>query len=194
MISLVMAGGRGSRMKINTEKLLLKYKKPIILHVIDALKNSGCFEKIFALTSPHAPQTRRLLCDLAIPTIQTKGDGYVKDLNITLKELSGAVFVVSGDLPLLDGEIIRKIIDKYDPHYDWQSFVVTRALLDSVGLSGDFLTECKGRECFYTGLSLVNADSIDSLRSLKEQLVIIDDKRIAFNLNTKQEYDLLGTT
>ena len=28
--SLVMAGGKGSRMNIDTEKLLLKYKKPII--------------------------------------------------------------------------------------------------------------------------------------------------------------------
>ncbi len=31
-----MAGGKGSRMKLAEEKLLLKYKKPIILRVNEA--------------------------------------------------------------------------------------------------------------------------------------------------------------
>jgi len=48
MIGIIMAGGKGSRMNIAGEKLLLKYKKPIVLHVIDALKNSECFSKILA--------------------------------------------------------------------------------------------------------------------------------------------------
>ena len=42
MIGLVMAGGKGSRMNLGNEKLLLKYRKPIILHVVDSLKNSNC--------------------------------------------------------------------------------------------------------------------------------------------------------
>ena len=46
MIGLIMAGGKGTRMQSDEEKLLLEYKKPLILHVIDALKNSNCFEKI----------------------------------------------------------------------------------------------------------------------------------------------------
>ena len=41
MIGLIMAGGKGTRMQSNHEKLLLEYKKPLILHVIDALKNSN---------------------------------------------------------------------------------------------------------------------------------------------------------
>ena len=35
---------------------------------------------------------------------------------------------------------------------------------------------------------------IISLENLVENYIIIDDKRIAFNLNSKQDYDLLGTT
>ena len=49
MIGLVMAGGKGTRMNLDNEKLLLKYRKPIILHVVDSLKDSNCFSKIFAL-------------------------------------------------------------------------------------------------------------------------------------------------
>jgi len=43
MIGIVMAGGKGTRMNISNEKLLLEYKKPVIFHVIDALKNSHYF-------------------------------------------------------------------------------------------------------------------------------------------------------
>jgi len=58
MIAVVMAGGRGSRMKSSDEKLLLHYKKkPLILHVIDALDASKCFDKIIAITSPNSPKT-----------------------------------------------------------------------------------------------------------------------------------------
>ena len=61
MIGLIMAGGKGTRMKLDDEeKLLLNYKKkPVILHVVDALKNSNCFEKIIALTSPKYPKNEK---------------------------------------------------------------------------------------------------------------------------------------
>ena len=43
MIGLIMAGGKGTRMDSDEEKLLLPYKKPVILHVVDALEQSNCF-------------------------------------------------------------------------------------------------------------------------------------------------------
>jgi len=51
MIGLIMAGGKGTRMNSDNEKLLLKYKKPVILHVVDSLNDSKCFSNILALTS-----------------------------------------------------------------------------------------------------------------------------------------------
>lgn len=194
MIALVMAGGKSSRMNMDTEKLLLKYKKPIVLHVVDALQNSKCFEKIFAVTSPNAPKTQELLYDSGIPVIETKGEGYVQDLNLVLNGLSDYVLIVSGDLPFLDKEIIKKIISKQNSNYDWLSFVVTKDFLDSVGLSEDFAIEYEGQQCFYTGMSIVNTSKIKSLDSIKEHYEIINDKKIAFNLNTKREYDLLGVS
>ena len=47
MIGMIMAGGQGTRMKVDGEKLLLKYKKPVILHVVDALKKVKLFFKDF---------------------------------------------------------------------------------------------------------------------------------------------------
>lgn len=194
MIGLVMAGGKGSRMNLNTEKLLLKYKKPIVLHVIDALKNSQCFEKIIAVTSLNAPKTQQFLQESGITNIETNGESYVHDLNHVLNSFSDIVLIVSGDMPFLDEKIIKEIVSKHNPSHDWTSFVVTKDYLDSLGISAEFSIKHQGKQCLYTGISIVNSKQINSLDSVKEHFEIINDKKIAFNLNTKQDYELLGIT
>ena len=102
MIALIMAGGKGTRMNSDEEKLLLLYKKPVILHVVDALQKANCFSKIIALTSPYSPKTEKILKETGIDIIPTRGEGFVNDLNQILQQLDDIVFVASGDLPLLD--------------------------------------------------------------------------------------------
>ena len=73
MIGLVMAGGRGSRMEFpSPEKLLLEYEKPIIFHVIDSLNDSHCFSKVFAATSLNSPDTKRVLEEKGIETLDER--------------------------------------------------------------------------------------------------------------------------
>ena len=193
MIGLVMAGGKGTRMNLDDEKLLLKFKKPVILHVIDSLKNSNSFSKILAVTSCNSPKTKKLLEENNIETFDTSGIGYVEDLNSILKIINEHVLVTSGDLPLLDEEIIKKIINQFDPKKIWTSILVTNKFLTTLGLKSNFSVNFDGQTCHYTGISLVNSEKISSLENLDENYIIIDDKRIAFNLNSKQDYDLLGT-
>lgn len=194
MIGLVMAGGKGIRMNLDNEKLLLKYKKPIILHVIDSLKNSNCFSKILAITSSNSPKTKTLLQENNVEIFDTPGISYVKDLNLALKTISDVVLVTSGDLPLLDKEIIQKIVNQFDSQNIWTSILVTNKFLTTLGIESDYSVNFDNQICHYTGISLVDSKKISSLENLEENYIIIDDKRIAFNLNTKQDYDLLSTT
>ena len=189
-----MAGGKGTRMNLDNEKLLLNYKKPVILHVVDSLKNSKSFSKILAVTSCNSPKTKKLLEENDIEIFDTSGIGYVIDLNSTLKTIHDHVLVISGDLPLLDEEIIKTITNQYDSEKIWTSILVTNKFLTTLGLQSDFSVDFDGQTCHYTGISLVNSEKISSLENLIENYVIIDDKRIAFNLNSKQDYDLLSTT
>ena len=193
MIGLVMAGGKGIRMNSDNEKLLLKYKKPVILHVIDSLKNSNCFSKIISITSSNSPKTKKLLQENNVETFDTPGIGYVEDLNLALKTINDVVLVSSGDLPLLDKEIIQKIVTHYDSQNIWTSILVTNKFLTTLGIESDYSVNFDNQTCHYTGISLINSEKITSLENLEENFVIIDDKRIAFNLNTKQDYDLLST-
>jgi adenosylcobinamide-phosphate guanylyltransferase len=194
MIGIIMAGGKGSRMKLAEEKLLLKYKKPIILRVNEALCDSDCFSKIIFITSPNSPKTKKLLQENNYEIFETSGMGYVEDLNLVLKSLNDSVFITSADLPLLDSEIIKKIVNLYNLNNTWTTILVTKIFLESLGMSSDYNITFENQICNYTGISIINSKKISNLENIEENFVIVDDKRIGFNVNTKQDYDLLGTT
>lgn len=192
MIGLVMCGGKGTRMESVQEKLLLKYKKPIIQHVISALDDSGCFSKIICATSCNAPKTSQFVKDLGISTVETKGEGYVEDLNHALESFDDDVFVVSGDLALLDSEIVQKIVNDFENRKSWTSVLVSKKFLDLIGVKPEYLVNYNGKECAFTGISIVNPKIIVGMEPVQESYIVIDDKRVAINLNTKSDYDLLG--
>lgn len=189
-----MCGGKGTRMNLSQEKLLLKYKNPIIQHVINALQESGCFSKIIGATSYNAPKTGEFLKSLGISIIQTKGNGYVEDLNQILHNFDEHIFVISGDMPLLDAQIIKKIIQLTDIKNTWTTVISNKSFLDSLHIETEYLVTYNKKEYAYSGISIVNPTCLSGMKHVDESYVILDDKRIALNLNTKEDYDLLGTT
>ena len=189
-----MAGGKGTRMDHSDEKLLLQYKKPVILNVIDSLRNSNCFSKVIVATSPNSPNTKSTLEQNNIETLSTPGNGYTHDLNALLQKMEGFLFVISGDLPLLDEKIIQIMTEKFNPKNVWTSFLVSKNFLNSLNLESDLLINYNDIECVYTGISIINADKIKNFNLVKETYIILDDKRIAFNLNTKKDYELLSSS
>lgn len=188
-----MAGGKGSRMKLSEEKLLLKYKKPIVLHVAEALTNSNCFSKIIFVTSRNSPKTKQLLQKNNYEIFDTPGIGYVEDLNLILKSLNDSVFITSADLPLLDSEIIKKIVSFYQPNNKWTTILITKDFLESLGMSSDYSITFENQICHYTGISMINSKTISTLENIEENFVIVNDERIGFNVNTAQDYNLLST-
>ena len=189
MIGLIMAGGRGTRMHSNEEKLLLNYKKPVILHVVDALQQSNCFSKIIALTSPNSPKTEKILKETGIDIISSRGESFVSDLNEILQQLDEMVFVTSGDLPLLDSQIVKTIIDHHEAEQIWTSIVTTLTFQKTLGIKSDCIIE--NHDYVQTGISIVDAKKITNLDPVEEKFLVIDDKRIGLNLNTKDDYNLL---
>ena len=128
-----------------------------------------------------------------IETLDTQGNGYVNDLNFLLQNMGGFVFVVSGDLPLLDEEIIQKLVE-FNSESVWTSFLVSKKFLNSLGLESNLLVKYDSVECAYTGISIINADKIKNSNLINEDHIILNDKRIAFNLNTKKDFELLNSS
>ena len=192
MIGLIMAGGKGTRMQSDEEKLLLEYKKPLVLHVIDALKNSNCFEKIFAATSPNSPQTQKTLTENNVKVFETLGENFVTDLNNILKDLDDYVFVTSGDLPLLDENIVKQIIDTANSEKIWTSVLTTKSFQLSLNLNPECIISFNDEDHVHTGISIVNASKIRNLEIIEEDYLIINDKRVCLNVNTKNDFKLLS--
>jgi adenosylcobinamide-phosphate guanylyltransferase len=194
MIGLVMCGGKGTRMKLSEEKLLLKYKKPIIEHVLNALDGSKIFSKIVCVTSDNAPKTREFISRMGVDILETKGSGYVNDLGESISKFDELIFVASGDMPLLDSEIVRKIMKLINEKNQWTSILVRKSFLQSLGFEAEFFVNYNDEEYAYTGISIIDSKQIKNMQHVTESYVILDDKRIATNLNTKKDYDLICAT
>jgi len=189
-----MCGGKGTRMKSSEEKLLLKYKKPIIEHVLNAFKDSKIFSKIMCATSNNAPKTHEFVSKMGVDILKTRGNGYVNDLGESISKFDELIFVASGDMPLLDSDIIQKITKLVNGKNAWTSILVRKNFLQSLGFDAEFLVKYNGEECAYTGISIIDPRQIKNMQYVTESHIILDDKKIATNLNTKKDYELICTT
>ena len=94
----------------------------------------------------------------------------------------------------LGHKIIIQDMINFNSEYTWSSFLVSKKFLNSLGLESNLLVKYDNTECAYTGVSIINADKIKDLSLVSENYIILDDKRIAFNLNTKEDYELLNSS
>jgi len=173
MDALVMCGGRGTRLDTEDEKPLFRVGGVAMIdRVVSALEASAA-ERIFAATSPDAPDTQS---HLDVPCIETPGEGYVADLDAALAadRLTQPVLTVAADLPLLDGEIVDRVLGE---HSDGSlTVLVPAALKRDLGVSDDTTFESAGCEVAPTGVNVVGAGPDDAW--------LTRDRRVAVNVNT----------
>lgn len=114
--ALIMAGGKGERLGLKTEKPLVEFNgRPMVYRVIRGLKESGVINEIYATVTRDSPETERYLKRHGVLTMQTPGNGFVADLQYFMEGIClGNVFVVSADLPMLEPEIISYLAKKYE--------------------------------------------------------------------------------
>ncbi|WP_254274310.1 NTP transferase domain-containing protein [Haloarcula marina] len=168
-----MCGGRGTRLDSDVEKPLFRVGGvPMVDRVLSALGASGV-ENVYAVTSPHAPATR---AHLDVPCIETPGEGYVADLDAALADdrISTPVLTVAADLPLLDGEILDRVLAAYGGGS--LSVLVPAERKRELGVSDDTTYERDGREVAPTGVNVVGDEGDDAWVST--------DARLAVNVNT----------
>ena len=64
IFAIIMAGGKGERLKSDLEKPLFPLNnKPLIDYVIENIKTSNLIEEIIIAVSPNAPNTKKYLID-----------------------------------------------------------------------------------------------------------------------------------
>jgi len=108
-----------------------------------------------------------------------------------LHNFDESVLVISGDLPLLDSEIIKQIVQKTNTSNPWTTVLISKEFLDSLYLKQEYTVIYDKKQYSYCGISVVDPTKLTDMKSVDESYIILDDKRIALNLNTKEDYDLL---
>ncbi len=194
MDALVMAGGRGSRMKLPIEKPLLEINgKKLIEYVLDALEKSNNIDNIHIAVSANGPETGKWLTyrsrDFNI--INTPGSGYVSDMVDAVKSagINGPVLMVMADLPLISSELIDEVITKY--HTIPQPALSVYNLLSvcrSKGLRPDTVFNKNGQLIVPSGLNILDADKINEEQ--EDYNYILDNHRLAVNVNTIEDLEI----
>jgi bifunctional UDP-N-acetylglucosamine pyrophosphorylase/glucosamine-1-phosphate N-acetyltransferase len=113
---IVMAGGKGTRMRSTLPKVLhAACGRPILGWVLEAAREAGA-SRLVVVTPPDADDVRTLLPDDAIAAIQPEARGTGDAVRCGMAELEGFegdVLVVSGDTPLIRGELLRDIVTSH---------------------------------------------------------------------------------
>lgn len=187
--ALVMAGGKGTRLSLSGEKPLLRVgSKPLIEHVLMALKNAKKVNNIVVAVSNHTPKTANLMLNYPVSIIKTPGKGYISDMAYAIRTLGlHTVLAISADLPLIKADIIDDIVEFYERSgKSALSVAVSVDTKDRLGLGRMYEFEFNGKLLVPAGINLIDGQKIDR-EELEEEIYVLEKKEVAININTVKE-------
>ena len=193
MDAVVMAGGMGRRLGKDEKPLTDLLGKPMIHYVISALLDSKNIDRIFIATSPRVRKTVSWVSDFTrshagVELIQTPGEGFVNDMVMAVERagIKGKVFIIMADLPLVTGELIDRIINKYNEAATPALSVHMRLeVFNNLGLRPDTVFHKNGGFIVPCGINILNADRIHEEQ--EDYNLILDDEELALNVNTVED-------
>ena len=187
--ALVMAGGKGSRMALAGEKPLLKVGgKPIIEHVLAALKSAGKVDAVAVAVSDYTPETAKHAAKFGVTVVQTPGKEYVFDMGCAVRALKlRSVLAVAADLPLLTGEIIDDIVTCYERcGKPTLTVAVPISAKAKLGVGVEYAFEVGGERVVPAGINVLDGNLIDEAW-LEQEVCVVDKVEVALNVNTVRE-------
>jgi len=183
--ALVMAGGKGTRMKSEEEKPLLRVGgKPLIEYVLNALREAKKVNEIIVAVSEHNPKTASMAKRFSVNVVKTPGQGFCLDAQYAIKKLKlDTVLTISADLPLITGEVIDEVIERYEQcGKPALTIMAPSVIYKRLGLDVDYVFEVNGRRLVPVGINVVDGKRIDEER-LEEEIFVIQREEIVINVN-----------
>lgn len=201
IISVIMCGGKGSRLKkhYQTEKTMIKLgNKRMVEYILDSLKNTDCFFKIVVNTTKNTARTKSFLSKKYkkhVPDIEfceTAGKGYALDLkSLIMKYNDYIIFVVSADLPLLSTYDIKSILRSCKFQYPSYSIIIEKNFVESLGITPSVSFMYRNKEYCYSGIGIFNPIKILDLEdNIPERFIIQNLIGVAVNVNEKTDLEV----
>ena len=183
--AILMAGGKGTRLKVPQEKPLFKlHDKPLINFVLENLKASRLIDKIVIAVSPNTVETTEYLnsVDEDYTILDTSGEDYLTDLSYILdyfekKSKEDILLFINADLPFISSETIDYVLEYYlESSKDALSVLVPVEIFEELGL--DYSYEFNGN--VPSGLNVLRSENIVQ----DEDQLICPKVELALNINT----------
>ena len=118
--SIILAAGKGTRMKSDTPKVLHTiFDKTLVGYVIDAVNNTGLADENFVIVGHQAERVEEYInknydnakCVLQSPQL---GTGHAVSIALPyLKDFDGEVIILCGDTPLITSETIKEFVEAH---------------------------------------------------------------------------------
>jgi GTP:adenosylcobinamide-phosphate guanylyltransferase len=194
IMGLIMAGGRGGRLKMHVEKPMLKVNGiPLIKRAVDACLESRCIQKVYVAVSQNTLETAGYLTSLAIPSvevIQTPGVGYHDDMKTAIRAIGtdNRFIVMAADIPSLKAGTIDKIAMRFiESGKPALAVFAPKGLFERVGLKPTTIIKVDGEECVPCGINAIDGSYIDEEGYLDEVAMVIRDPDVCMNINTRTD-------
>ena len=191
IVALIMAGGKGTRFGGDTEKPMAQFMgKPIIRRVIEATKESKRITETYVAVTSYSPKTAQEAKKASVKVIETDGKGYHEDIQQAIKDanLSCPVLLISADLPLLNGEFLDEIINKYRKlGKPALTVMIPEEAFREYGLSDVSLYEHKGKMYAVSGINIIDGQRI--LEEQEQEVVVSSRPEAVFTVNSLKDLE-----
>jgi adenosylcobinamide-phosphate guanylyltransferase len=168
--ALVMAGGKGTRMRVAEEKPLIKVcGKPVIEYVLVALKRAKKIDSIVV--------------------VETPGKDYVSDMGYAAQNLKLGVFLaIAADLPLITGEVLDAIVERYERcGKPALTVAVPLETKTKLGMSIEYSFKMDDKDVVPVGINVIDGHKRYGDEWLDQDIYLLDLGELAVNINTIQE-------
>ena len=191
--ALVMAGGKGTRMRASEEKPLIKVcGKPVIEYVICALKGAKKIDSIIVATTCCTPKTAKFLTKFPVKIIETPGKDYVSDMGYAVHNLKLGVFLaIAADLPLVTPKALDAIVERYE-HCGKPALTVAVPLetKNKLGISVEYSFKMEDKDVVPVVINKIDGHKRYGDEWLDQDIYLLNLEELAVNINTKQELQL----
>ncbi len=187
MDALVMAGGRGSRLKRGEKPLVTLFGRPLIDYVTLALEEST-IGRIYVATTENVPATRAWAENRDLSVVGTPGKGFVADMVCAIKaaKITDPIMIIMADLPLVSADLIDRIIEIYEERPEPALSTHTPLHLHSrLGRRPDSLFNYQGQLIVPAGINVLDGAEID--KEQEDYHLIMERIELAVNVNVAED-------
>jgi len=186
-----MAGGKGTRFGKDTEKpMALFMGKALIRRVIKATKDSEKISETFVAVTSNSPKTAQEAKSESVKVIETDGKGYHADVQQAIKEanMTCPVLIISADLPLINGEFLDEIIDKYEESgKPALTVLIPEEAFLKYGLSAVSLYKHEGKTYALSGINIIDGRRI--MEEQEQEVVVNSRPEAVFTVNSFKDLE-----